>query len=90
MPARENIKTRRAQGVRWVRDWEHGRQYVDHRDGIAWFDAPIPPEDHECAPQTRGLVEVGTLPIMGIMRCACGAVNLYDNQGWQEKCTRRR
>jgi hypothetical protein len=40
---------------------------VVHRDDVPWYDAPIPPRFHRCSAQTQSL-------IMGVQRCACGAI----------------
>lgn len=65
----------------WVREWEIGREFVEHHRGVPWNRAPIPPSGHSCQAQTRGLVRVTGLPLMPLLRCACGAVCIDD--AWQ-------
>jgi hypothetical protein len=45
---------------------------ITHQDGVAWHDAPIPPADHHCWPQTMGWV--GEWGLTQILRCPCGAI----------------
>lgn len=57
---------------------------VEHLDGIAWHEAPIPAKSHECRPQTRGLLD-------DIERCACGALQFRHGPGsqiWGERNSR--
>lgn len=50
-----------------------------HLDGVAWWEAPIPPLLHRCRPQSRGLV--GTTRVF---RCRCGAIS-PDARRWGER-----
>ena len=56
-----------------------------HRGGLAWFDAPIPPEDHVCAWQSKGY----TSTFDQVFRCACGATN-DGGDIWLERNSRAR
>ena len=38
---------------------------ISHRDGVPWWEAPIPSRFHRCSAQTVSLVQ-------GVARCACG------------------
>lgn len=60
---------------------------VTHRDGVAWFDAPIPRRWHRCSPQTKGWHNL-TL----VLRCACGAIGGYEygRLVWDERNSRRK
>lgn len=42
---------------------------VEHLDGVPWYEAPVPPLDHECWSQT-----VGWIGLNQWTRCACGAL----------------
>ena len=66
----------------WQREWQRGHEFVEHFQGIAWHDAPVPVEGHKCIPQTRGVVRVSGLPLMPISRCACGAVKVRE--AWED------
>lgn len=57
----------------WVRDYENGLEFTEHRDGVDWYDAPLPPRRHRCVAQTRGFMSGGF-----IERCACGATGFGD------------
>lgn len=75
----------------WVRQWQHGREFVDHLRGIPWRDATIPPPDHQCIAQTRALVRIAGLPLMPMARCACGAVQVDRVwEGRNSRTTRKR
>jgi len=56
--------------------------YVEHRDDVPWWEAPIPWRWHRCRKQTRGIVDGRT-----IYRCPCGAINVGGF--WMEKNARR-
>lgn len=45
---------------------------IEHKDGVPWHKADLPPWDHECWVQTRGWVRMFDL----VERCACGAVRM--------------
>jgi hypothetical protein len=54
-----------------------------HTDGVAWFDAPMPPRSHECQAQSTYLTSrysEGLLVVEQIDRCACGGLR-YDEVG---------
>lgn len=70
----------------WVRLWSRGPEFVEHLDGIAWGDVPMPPEAHHCTAQTRGVVSVRGLRPMPFVRCACGAFRYADD--WEFRNTR--
>lgn len=50
-----------------------------HKDGVPWWEAPIPRWWHRCRPQTVG---------MAVERCACGSINTPF--GWHDRNSRRR
>jgi hypothetical protein len=56
---------------------------IEHREGVAWYDARIPAPWHRCKPQTRGYVAG-----MWIERCACGSISV-DVGPWEERNTRK-
>lgn len=59
-----------------------------HLDGVAWFDAELPPENHVCWPQT-----IGHDPPYRIARCPCGAISMRaagERVYWMEKNSTRR
>ncbi|MEV0830879.1 hypothetical protein [Nonomuraea rubra] len=72
-----------AQG--FVDAWKKGRElnarlYADmHRDGLTWYDAPVPPRWHRCFAQSA---------LGGTRRCPCGAMNI--GSGWAFKNERRK
>lgn len=47
----------------WVADGA-----VEHRNGVPWYQAPVPRWLHFCRAQTRGVIRDSF-----IERCACGA-----------------
>ena len=71
---------------RWIsRDDGERSQMIEHLDGIPWWQAPIPPRLHVCAPQTRGILH-------DIDRCACGALRFRHGLGagiWSDRNTRK-
>ena len=58
---------------------------TEHRNSVPWFDAPIPPADHDCWAQTQGSTD--NLPF--VQRCACGAIRLNPYRDWMEKNSRK-
>jgi hypothetical protein len=72
--------------VEWLRVWESGEEYLEHRDGIPWHEAQIPRRWHKCVIQTRGLVTTDKMGPVHVTRCACGAVDIGD--GWLDRNTR--
>lgn len=58
---------------------------ANHLGGVAWFDAPLPPEDHECWPQTTGSTDT----LLFVQRCPCGAIRLNPYRDFMEKNSRR-
>lgn len=58
---------------------------IQHVDGVAWYDAPLPPRLHRCQTQTSGWLRILTK----VERCACGAMRV-DGNGWANKNERRR
>lgn len=42
---------------------------ISHRDGIPWYDAPVPPRDHRCFGQTSGWIG-----LTQYIRCPCGGI----------------
>ncbi len=57
---------------------------VQHKDGIWWYDAPMPPEQHDCEPWSSG--ESGSF---FVERCACGATKLDHDWAWLDINSRR-
>jgi hypothetical protein len=56
---------------------------VRHVDGVAWFDAPMPPRSHACWVQSTYLPQspsAGLVVTGQIDRCACGGLR-YDGFG---------
>jgi hypothetical protein len=67
----------------WVRETDNGLgdlEFVEHKDGVPWFDAPSPRwwerPFHRHQPQTRGFL--GEL----VERCRCGATRLDGYGPW--------
>lgn len=62
---------------------------MEHKDGVMWWDAPLPKEKHDCWRQTSAFTSDGM-----IYRCACGAT-CFDrdwrlgNEGWVWRNERR-
>lgn len=56
-----------------------------HRDGLHWYQAPLPPTSHECTAWSSGwigLTEYG--------RCACGGVERNRSGHWMDRNSERR
>ena len=65
----------------WMHDQPDG-----HRDGIPWYQAPIPRRLHWCQPWTTG-----TVGPIDVGRCACGAIlTTPGEEGWTARNSRRR
>lgn len=47
---------------------------IEHRDGIWWYKAPLPPVDHVCEPWTVAVLQ-------DVERCACGAMRFRHGLG---------
>lgn len=71
------------------RQWHNGaipeaspieREWVFHRDGVPWSEAPLPPAIHQCEAWSSTRAN-------GVERCACGA-NRYPPGEWWGKNTR--
>lgn len=60
-------------------EWSHLGDYVEHLDGVPWYDKPAPPRWHICRTQTRGLI-LGSY----IERCICGAIRNGPGR-WSER-----
>ena len=58
---------------------------MEHRDGIPWHDALIPPRFHRCYAHTSGWVGFDK-----VLRCSCGAIRNTRFHGWLEKNSRRK
>jgi hypothetical protein len=57
---------------------------IEHKDGIWWYEAPLPPKKHECEPWTsawEGFTQV--------QRCACGSIRMNPDRVWIEVNARR-
>jgi hypothetical protein len=65
-----------------LRHAAEGKLGIVHRDGIPWYQAPLPRRFHRCEAQTYGLR-------MGVLRCACGGIASTFGP-WMEKNSRRR
>lgn len=50
---------------------------IQHLDGVAWHDAPIPRRQHRCWVQTSGWIGLSQY-----CRCACGAVCNSPEKGY--------
>lgn len=70
--------------TRWIREKQHGDEFIEHYRGVPWYDAPKPPPHHHCRPHTRGLVRAGNLPLVLVSRCACGATELNADGYWHD------
>lgn len=58
---------------------------MKHKDGIEWFDAPLPPRLHKCFAQTEGWIGFDQ-----VLRCACGAMrNPRFGKTWMDVNSRR-
>lgn len=75
-------------------DVEAYRQFLDviepslmtyHVDGVAWYDAPLPPPGHQCRSQTTAYTGDAQ-----VFRCACGALAFHEPIHWLERNSRRR
>lgn len=49
----------------------HRKAAVEHRNGIPWYESPIPDPEHACTTQTSGILDQKR-----VERCACGAVRV--------------
>lgn len=66
----------------WVRAIVGGRE---HRNGVAWYDAPIPRRWHRCKEQSRyGYDELVRA------RCACGGYRWGGERRWLQRNSRSR
>lgn len=72
------------EGFTTVGSWDGGRFEVAHRNGVPWFEAPLPHRFHRCKVQTQGWVDLDF-----IERCACGAVRLQRSGWWRKNETRK-
>ena len=65
-----------------------GLGQLDHLDGTAWDDAPIPSRWHRCWPQTR-MLETGSSETWE--KCPCGGVRIDGPpiRPWSGRNTRR-
>lgn len=57
-----------------------------NRDGVWWYQAPLPRRWHRCSVWSTGEVQ----PFLVIERCACGAVRMARENPWIEKNSRRK
>lgn len=58
---------------------------IKHKDGVPWWEAPVPRRFHRCRVQT-----MGKLGSEWIYRCACGAVGGPKWPGWINRNARRK
>lgn len=74
----------------WVLEYssDFNETMIYHNDGVSWFDAPLPPKNHKCTPQTKAYMNYFTL----VYRCACGATAINEEVPtvWIEKNQTRR
>jgi len=67
-------------------DFDWMRPTMEHRNGIAWWDAPVPPRFHRCSVQTEGWIGLSQ-----VWRCACGSVrNPGISRRWLDRNSRRK
>jgi hypothetical protein len=52
-------------------DGQFTLDFMEHLNGVGWWDAPVPPKGHRCYAQTRALARTAY-----VRRCACGAISL--------------
>lgn len=64
----------------WVRSFTDGLEYLEHLNGVDWFDATPPPRRHSCSPQSRGWM-AGAY----VERCACGALRMDRIGPWMAR-----
>lgn len=58
---------------------------MKHRNGVPWYQAPIPSRWHRCRPWTSALDD-----LTRVDRCACGATRLGGSEHrWLERNERR-
>lgn len=57
---------------------------VTHREGVWWYEAPLPGLLHRCTPWTTGWLNLYT----HLDRCACGAMRRNFGR-WHERNSRR-
>jgi hypothetical protein len=75
----------------WIREFENGAEYIEHLDGVPWYEAGVPGRWHRCKPRTRGLLHRpvtrrASEPALDyVERCACGATRLDRVSPWMEK-----
>lgn len=53
---------------------------IRHRDGIPWYEAPVPRRLHRCTWQSSGWVGFHQ-----IVRCACGAYYDASRKRWFDR-----
>ena len=70
----------------WVPGFTSEETSIEHLDGVAWHEAPIPRRWHHCKPQTRGVMHYFT----EVERCTCGAIRLNGDGHWMERNERTR
>lgn len=71
--------------TRYVRESLGDFEYIEHLDGVEWWEAPRPRRWHRCSPQTRARIARDY-----VERCACGAARMGGSGPWIERNTRRR
>jgi len=68
----------------WVREWDHGEEFLENLGDKSWADCPKPRIGHLCWTQTRGRVKVPNLRAVFVERCPCGAIRM-DGGPWDER-----
>lgn len=69
--------------------WCGSSEYLQHRDGVPWWEAKLPRRFHFCTAQSRGVTALASY----IERCACGAIRLGrpgHMPGWMQRNSRRK
>lgn len=57
---------------------------IEHVNGVAWHEAPLPRRLHRCKPQTTAWINI----FDQFDRCACGAAR-YNGRGWMGRNSSR-
>lgn len=70
----------------WIQTYNTDKTKVWDKNGIPWYDTPIPSRLHRCTAQTKALINYFTR----VERCACGAVRIAPFHGWLDRNDRRK
>lgn len=66
----------------------HNKLHVEHLDGTAWNEAPVPWRWHFCYPQTT--MTIGPYSFVAIYRCRCGGISESPNGPWSNRNSRKK